>query len=75
MSILEHEDTRIFERRNGQNELMACAVINKNTILLLCSQSVGDTIDGVLYRWATPDDISEICNCCSCVSRYHEKSI
>lgn len=159
MSILEHEDTRIFERRNGQDELVACAVINKNTILLLlvdgryrrkgmgtellsecekaiasggydriilgvgydyfmpgvptnrkfapsvhenldpavndeaavffekhgyihswgecncfdmkfpltdmppCSQSVGDTIDGVLYRWATPDDISEICDC------------
>lgn len=35
VNILKNENTRIFERRNENGELFACAIINKNTILLL----------------------------------------
>lgn len=166
INILNNENTRIYERRNENGDLFACAVINKNTILLLvvdkeyrnkgigtelllecekeitaagydkiilgvgfdyfmpgvptskkyapsvhenldsrvtdeastffekrgyihswgeCNcfdmkfplknmpdfpESVGDTINGVLYRWATPEDIPEICKCADDACQY-----
>lgn len=33
--IISNEDNIIFEKRNNKNELIGCAIVNKNTILLL----------------------------------------
>ena len=33
--IINNENNIFFERRNNKNELIACAILNKNTILLL----------------------------------------
>lgn len=33
--IINNEDNKIFEKRNADNSLIACAIVNKNTILLL----------------------------------------
>lgn len=33
--IINNEDNKIFEKRNSDNTLIACAIVNKNTILLL----------------------------------------
>ena len=33
--IIENDDNIIFEKRNDNNKLIGCAIVNKNTILLL----------------------------------------
>ena len=33
--IISNEKNIIFERRNDEEKLIACAIVNKNTILLL----------------------------------------
>lgn len=37
--ILENEECKIIEKRNGQNALIGAAVIHSNTILMLCVDS------------------------------------
>lgn len=35
---------------------------------------VGDTINGILYRWAEPDDLEEICLCADDACQYQDES-
>lgn len=35
INIINNENNTIFEKRNSNNELIGCAIVNKNTILLL----------------------------------------
>ena len=83
-SVHEHLDPRVdtmasdfFERRGYQHAWGACNCFDMKMLLADFCQNdhqVGDTIGGILYRWATIDDMEGILRCADDACQYQDES-
>jgi len=83
-SVHEHLDPLVnsaasdfFEHRGYEHAWGACNCFDMRMELKDFSANdhqIGDTINGILYRWAKQDDLTEICLCADDACQYQDES-
>ena len=83
-SVHEHLDPLVnsaasdfFEHRGYEHSWGACNCFDMRMELKDFSANdhqIGDTINGILYRWAKQDDLTEICLCADDACQYQDES-
>ena len=73
---LTDESSNFFEKRGYYHSWNECNCFDMNMSLLdfnMNEHSIGDTINGITYRWATIDDINDIVECADDACQYQDE--